>query len=175
MVSSLDGFIAKKDNSITWMESNDQYENGMELTEEAINAFLESIDCYVMGSRTYEQALQLGWPYGEKPVYVLTSRDLPKERANVQFYSGDLAPFLNKQLRSRHKNIWIVGGSMLTKELIRQQFVDEIVVSILPILLGDGLLFFDFIGHECSLHLKTVNTYKDGMVELTYSIKTDRE
>jgi dihydrofolate reductase len=64
MVSSLDGFIARKDEDPSWMHSTDNFEKGCTLTEEYIAEFLKSIDGYVMGSRTYEQALQLGWPYG---------------------------------------------------------------------------------------------------------------
>ena len=99
MVSSLDGFISSEDGSIEWMQSNDKYENGITLSEEFIEDFLKSIDCYVMGSRTYELALQLGWPYGEVPVVVLTSRNLTSDRENVKFYNGDLPELVNMQLK----------------------------------------------------------------------------
>lgn len=65
----------------------------------------------------------------------------------------------------------MVGGAMLTKAFLRLNLADEIVVSIMPILLGDGTLFFDYIGSEQRLHLKDVTAYKDGMVELSYTIK----
>lgn len=61
MVASLDGFIAKKDNSVSWMQSTDHYEKGKTLTDKEIATFLDSIDCYVMGSRTYEHALESSW------------------------------------------------------------------------------------------------------------------
>ena len=64
----------------------------------------------------------------------------------------------------------MVGGSMLTKEFIRLKLADELIISFMPILLGDGMLFFDYIGREQKLHLKDVKSYKDGMVELTYEI-----
>jgi dihydrofolate reductase len=170
MVSSLDGFIAKKDGSISWMETTDNYEKGVIPSKEFIADFLKSIDCYVMGSRTYEHALQLGWPYGEVPVVVLTHRDLTKDRKNVNFYSGDLDKLVN-DLKPKFKNIWMVGGSMLAKDFIRMKLADEIIISILPVVLGDGTLFFDFIGLEQPLHLKGVTAYKNGMVELNYEVK----
>ncbi len=170
MVSSLDGFITKKDGSISWMKSTDTYEQGVTLTDEYIVEFLKSIDCYVMGSRTYEHALELGWPYDEVPVFVLTNRNLTTNKENVEFYSGDLEKLINSRLKSIHKNIWMVGGAVLTKEFIRLKLADEIVISIMPIVLGDGTLFFDYIGQEQSLHLKDVTAFKDGMVELTYEI-----
>lgn len=173
MVSSLDGFIAKKDNSVSWMEPSDRYEKGVALTDEDIAIFLKSIDCYVMGSRTYEQALSLGWPYGSVPVFVTTNQDRTTEREKVKFVSGDITKIVNDQLKPNFKNIWLVGGSMLTKEFIRLKLADEVIVSIMPVLLGDGKLFFDYIGKEEKLHLKDVKAYKDGMVELWYEINKE--
>src|SRR5579862_2544593 len=91
MVSSLDGFIARKDNNISWMESpGSVYAPGVSISEEDAAAFVKTIDCYVLGSRTYEHALELGWPYGDTPVIVVTGRDWPAARKSVEFYSGDL-------------------------------------------------------------------------------------
>ena len=170
MVSSLDGFIAKKDGDVSWLQSTDSYEKGITLTEEDVTKFIETIDCYVMGSRTYEHALALGWPYGEVPVIVLTHRDLPTDRENVKFYSGDLNSLVNDQLKPNYTNIWLVGGAMLTKDFIRLKLADDIVISVMPVILGDGILFFDYIGQEQKLHLKDVTAYNDGMVELSYEI-----
>ncbi len=174
MVSSLDGFIAKKDGSISWMQSSDTYDKGVTLTDEYIAEFLKSIDCYIMGSRTYEHALELGWPYGDVPVIVLTNRNLTTDRENVEFYSGDLQELVNVRLKPNHRNIWMVGGAMLTKEFMRLKLADDIVISIIPVVLGDGKLFFDHIGQEQALHLKDVTAYKDGMVELSYEIKNNK-
>ena len=173
MVSSLDGIIAKKDGDISWMHSKDEYAKGKTLSEEDITNFLQSIDCYVMGSRTYEHAQELGWPYGETPVVVLTSRNLPSAKATVQFYSGDLEQLVDKQLKPLYQNIWMVGGAHLTKEFMRRNLVDDIIISIMPVILGDGILFFDYIGKEQPLHLKDVTTYRDGMVELWYEVRRE--
>jgi dihydrofolate reductase len=171
MVSSLDGFIAKKDGSVSWMQSKDYYENGIELTKAYIAEFLESIDCYVMGSRTYEHAIEFGWPYGEVPVLVLTNRNLKSDKKNVQFMSGDLNKIVSEQLKTQYKNIWMVGGTILTKEFIRLGLADEINITIVPTLIGNGLLFFDYIGKEVLLHLKDLTAFKDGMVEIVYEIE----
>ena len=171
MVSSLDGFIAKKDGSVAWMRSTDNYEKGIELTKEYITAFLDAIDCYVMGSRTYEHAVELGWPYGDVPVFVLTTRKLKSHKKSVQFISGDLTQIVTERLKPQYANIWMVGGTMLTKEFLRLGLADEINISIVPILLGSGTLFFDYIGKEQLLHLKKSTAFKDGMVELSYEIK----
>ncbi|GAB5524825.1 MAG: dihydrofolate reductase family protein [Roseivirga sp.] len=173
MVSSLDGFVAGKDGDVSWLKSTDHYEKGITLTEEAITEFVQSIDCYIMGSHTYEKALELGWPYGETPVIVLTSRGLTSDRASVKFYSGDLTELVNGRLKGHYKNIWMVGGAAATKTFLQLGLADDIIVSIMPVIVGSGTLFFDFVGLEQRLHLKDVTTYKDGMVELWYEVKRD--
>jgi dihydrofolate reductase len=81
VVSSLDGFIARKDNSISWLEANESaYEAGASISEEEAANFVKAIDCYVLGSRTYEHALELGWVYGDTPAIVVTGRKLPSTR-----------------------------------------------------------------------------------------------
>lgn len=173
MVSSLDGFIAKKDNSVLWFETADNYENGV--TGQDPEEFLKTIDCYIMGARTYEHALELsrsyGWAYGDTPTIVVTHRNLPVERQNIEIYSGDLDKLVSERLKPSYRNVWLVGGAMLVKDFIRLKLADEIRLSVLPIILGDGTPFFDHIGQEQALHLKDVTAYKSGMVELYYEIK----
>lgn len=172
MVSSLDGMIAKKDNSISWFDTSHYYDKGVDAQDP--EEFLKAIDCYVMGSKTYEHALELsksyGWAYGDKPTIVLTNRNLASGKPNIEFYAGNLHKLVNERLKPNYKNVWVAGGAILTKELIRQKLVDEIRVSILPIILGEGILFFDHIGQEQTLHLADTTVYKNGMVELCYKI-----
>jgi dihydrofolate reductase len=172
MVSSLDGMIAKKDNSISWFDTSHYYDKGVDGQDP--QEFLKTIDCYVMGSKTYEHALELsesyGWAYGDKPTIVLTSRNLASGKPNIEFYSDDLNKLVNERLKPNYKNVWVAGGAMIAKEFIRQKLVDEIRVSILPIILGEGILFFDNIGQEQTLHLASTTAYKNGMVELRYKI-----
>jgi dihydrofolate reductase len=173
MVSSLDGYIAKKDNSVSWFETTDNYEKGV--AEQEAGEFLKTIDCYVMGSHTYEHALELsksyGWVYGDVPTIVLTHRKLPIDRQNIEIYSGDLNKLVNERLKPNYKNVWLVGGPKLTKDFIRLNLAEEIRKTILPIMLGDGTPFFDQIEQEHALHLKNVTAYKSGIVELSYEIK----
>src|SRR4030095_12668073 len=156
MVSSLDGIIAKKDDSVSWFETSDYYEKGV--TEQDTEEFLKAIDCYVMGSRTYEHAIELsksyGWAYGDVPTIVVTHRNLPIERKNIEIYSGDLNKLVDERLKPKYKSIWVVGGAMLAMDFIRLKLADDIRLSILPIILGDGTKFLDQVGLEQSLHVK---------------------
>jgi dihydrofolate reductase len=174
MAASLDFFIAKKDGSVSWMETSDSYDKGVDdLTAEGVERFLQTIDCYVMGSKTYELALRLGWPYGSKPTIVLSQRSLQDDRKSVEFLSGDLTQLVNDRLKPRYKNIWLVGGASLAKEFIRLNLADEIRIVILPIILGDGTPFMDHVGKEHPLHLKDATAYKNGLVELWYEIRKE--
>jgi len=141
-----------------------------------VEACLKTIDCYVMGSRTYETALRfeakgLGWSYGETPTFVLTHRELPRTRDSVEFCAGDLAELVNRRLRPTFRNIWFVGGSVIAAECLRLQLADEVRYSILPILIGDGIPFFQGVHRDTALHLVEVNSYRNGMVELRYEIR----
>jgi dihydrofolate reductase len=166
VVASLDGFIAKKDNSISWMDSpGDVYEKGA--TDDGAEV-LQSIDCYVVGSRTYEHALELGWPYGDTPTVVVTNRKLSSTRKSVDFYSGDLNRLVGEILAPRYGNIWLVGGAMLGQSFLRFGLVDEIRLMIAPVTLGEGLQLFGDAGVEQKWRLKDVVAYRNGYVELAY-------
>ena len=167
VVSSLDGFIAKNDNSVSWLDSSGEiYEGGV--SEESAEEVMRAIDCYVLGSRTYEHALQLGWPYGDTPTVVVTNRELPSTRKSVEFYSGDLKRLVDEILAPRYGNIWLVGGAMLCQSFLRLGLVDEIRLVIMPVLLGDGLRLFGNSSTETRWRLKDVVAYKTGLVELLY-------
>lgn len=170
VVSSLDGFIARHDNTVAWLDGyGDAYERGVSEDNPEGEAVAKAIDCFVLGSRTYEHALQLGWPYGDTPTVVVTTRALPSARKSVEFYAGDLEKLVEEVLAPRYGNIWLVGGAMLCQRFLALGLVDEIRLSIAPILLGDGLRLFGHSNAEERWQLKDVVAYKTGFVELVYA------
>jgi dihydrofolate reductase len=176
MAASLDGFIARKDGSVDWLETSDEFEDGETLNPEYVEEFLTTIDCYVMGSRTYETALDFeakgfGWSYGDKPIFVLTSRELPKSRDTVEFSSGDLRALVNERLRPIFRGIWVVGGGAVAGECLRLGLADEVRYSIVPILIGDGISFFEGLDKDVALHLLEVKAYKSGVVALRHEVR----
>jgi dihydrofolate reductase len=176
MVASLDGFIARKDGSVDWLETADEFEDGETLDPKAAEAFLETIDCYVMGSKTYEVAMGFeargfGWVYGDKPTFVLTRRDLPKIRDSVEFYSGDLARLVHDRLEPSFRSIWFVGGGAVCSECLRLGLADEVRYSIVPVLIGDGVPFFRGLDRDVALHLVEMKAYRSGMVELRHEVR----
>ncbi len=176
MAASLDGFIARTDGSVDWLETSDEFVGGATMEPAFVEAFLKTIDCYVMGSRTYETAVNFeakgfGWSYGDKPTFVLTRRELPRIRDTIEFYSGDLARFVNSRLRPTFRSIWFVGGGAVCGECLRLGLADEIRYSILPVLIGEGIPFFGKLDSDAALHLAEVNAYQNGMVELRYEVR----
>jgi dihydrofolate reductase len=176
MAASLDGFIARKNGVVDWLETSDEFAEGHSLDPESAEAFIKTIGCYVMGSRTYETALKfetkgLGWVYGDKPVFVLTSRELLRTRDTIEFYSGDLAQLVSRRLRPTFRTIWFVGGGVVSGQCLRLGLADEVRYSILPILIGDGIPFFEKLDRDIVLHLAEVKAYRSGMVELRYEVR----
>jgi len=176
MAASLDGFIARRDGSVDWLETSDTYDGGHAMTPEFVEQFLKTIDCYVMGSRTYETALNfeakgLGWSYGDKPTFVLTHRTLRRTRNTVEFYSGDLRHLVGERLTPLFRSIWFVGGGEVSAECVRLRLADEVRYSIMPILIGDGISFFQRLDTDVALHLLEATAYKSGMVALRYEVK----
>ncbi len=176
MAASLDGFIARRDGRVDWLETADRFEGGEVMAPEFVAAFLRTIDCYVMGSRTYETALDfeargMGWSYGDKPTFVLTSRQLPRVRSTVEFHAGDLQRFVDERLRRSFRSIWFVGGGAVAGECLRRGLADELRYSILPIVIGDGIPFFERLDRDVPLHLLEVTAYQSGMVALRYAVR----
>lgn len=176
MAASLDGFVARKDGRVDWLETSDEFARGESLDPGFVEAFLKTIDCYVMGSRTYETALSfdaqgMGWAYGDKPTFVVTTRNLPRTRDTVEFYSGDLAKLVNEHLRARFRSIWFVGGGVVCGDCLRLGLADEVRYSILPIVIGDGIRFFENLDRDVALHLAEVKAYKSGTVALCYEVR----
>jgi dihydrofolate reductase len=176
MAASLDGYIAREDGSVDWMEIEDLYPAGVDLDAAYIAEFLQGIDCYVMGSRTYLTARQFeldgrGWAYGDKPVFVLTSQALVSQRSNVRFHSEDLSSFFATQLRPHFKNIWVAGGSKLVSDCLKLGLADEVRYSVLPIIIGKGIPFFSGIETDVRLHLEDVKAYKNGIVAMRYIVR----
>jgi dihydrofolate reductase len=176
MAASLDGFIARRDGSVDWMETSDRFDGGEVMAPESVAAFLQTIDCYVMGSRTYETALAfeakgLGWAYGEKATFVLTRRALRKTRSTVEFYAGDLQRLVEERLKPNFRSIWFVGGGEVSGECLRRGLADELRYSVLPVVIGDGIAFFDRLDRDVPLHLLEAKAYRSGMVALRYEVK----
>ncbi len=161
IAQSLDGYIARKDGSVDWL---DQYNEGE--CDGDYPAFYNSIDTLIMGSKTYEKVLEFGsWVYEGKQTYVCTQRDLKSEHEDITFISSDIKALVQKL---EGKTIWLVGGGQLLASFMQLNLVNEFIITICPLVLGEGLpLFVTPLAQE-KLILCESRIYQEGMVQLHY-------
>ena len=168
---SLDGYIARENGDVDWLGGHGE---GTE-ADNGYDEFYETIDTVVMGKTTYNQIInELSkdvWVYKGKKCYVATSEKCDKNE-NVEFISGDIAKFVTDLKGQEGKDIWLVGGSKLVDDFIKNNLIDKYVISIIPRILGSGIPLFLDKNPEIRLKLISTKTV-DGIVELTYIRKKD--
>jgi dihydrofolate reductase len=169
IATSLDGFIARENGSIDWLT---EYDNNPE-TDYGYSKFYSSIGTVLMGRKTYEQVLGFGsWPYKEKKSYVFTRQREPLLReSNVEFVSGDIGEFVRQIKESTEEDIWLVGGSQLIKAFLEENFVQDLIIFVVPKILGSGIPLFDHIGKEIRLKTLRVEKYENGLVRMEYEVR----
>ncbi len=180
--ATLDGYIADAAGGIDWLMGYESpYEEGEEPEGEsargAVDAYMEGIGALVMGSATYEFLLREGmsWPYGDRPTWILTSRDLPvAEGADVRFHAGPIADVHPEMLAAAgDRDLWVLGGGPVASQMIEEGLLDDLLVTIVPIVLGDGKALFEK-PIDRPMKLLGTRTFSSGMVELRYELVKDR-
>jgi dihydrofolate reductase len=157
---SLDGYIARKNGDVDWLP---------QLSDSGYDDFYKSIDTVFMGKKTYDQILTFGeYPYKGKKSYVFTRNTLLTKDENVEFKSN-IEEFTKILTSSSEGNVWLVGGSELLSAFLQINLVDEIILSIIPTVLGQGIPLFQNIDQEVNLELIKTKEYS-GFVELTYRV-----
>jgi dihydrofolate reductase len=149
-----------------------EYENNPG-TDYGYSEFYASIGTVVMGRKTYEQVLEFGeWPYGEKKTYVFTRKTEPlRQEKNVEFVSGDVGEFVRRLKENTDEDVWLVGGSQLIKAFLEKGLVQDMIVFLVPIILGGGIPLFDHIGKEIKLRIGRVEKYDNGLVRTEYEVQ----
>jgi dihydrofolate reductase len=159
---SVDGFIADENGGVDWLNDFHAEEYGM-------IDFFEQCGTAIMGSKTYELALSFNSWFGKMEGVVFTSRKLPSFKNEiVNFFNGDPGPVV-EELRKKEQDSWLVGGGELIASFIDLHLLDELVITLIPRLLGKGLALCPSIKEISKLQLLDSQTYNDGVVQLRYS------
>ncbi len=167
---SLDGFIADISGNVGFLsgDGSDPLHSG------SYEAFYETIGTVVLGYTTYNQIMtELSpnhWPYQGKKTYVYTHRQL-ENQPEITFVHGAISDVIHDIKNEEEKDIWICGGASIVNQCIAQGPVDEITLSIIPTLLGDGIRLFAPHGTETKLTLQSTTTY-NGIVDLVYTLRS---
>jgi dihydrofolate reductase len=170
--ATLDGYIADPDDGIDWLTGFESgYDGPGESVSDAIDTYLEGVGAMVMGSSTYEYILTHDWPYGDRPSWVLTSRELPvAEGADIRFHNGPVADIHDEMLAAAGElDLWVVGGGPVASELVEAGLLDELLVTIVPIILGAGKPLFS-APIDKGMRLLGTRPFANGMFELRYSL-----
>jgi dihydrofolate reductase len=168
IAQSLDGFIADRDGGVEWLEKW-----GAEGEDHGYADFLSGVGGVVMGATTYEQALSwdIPWPYHAIPSWILTHRALPRPQgADIRFAQGEVTDVLAEIEEAAEGNIWLVGGANLVKQFIEARLVDELMLFVVPVMLGEGIPLFQSIA-PTEAKLVGTKEYGSGLVELRYSLE----
>ena len=160
---SLDGCIARENGDIDWLSMVESRNEDYGYKE-----FLKSVDTVIMGRRTYDQVLTFGdFPYKDKKCYVISRTTRPKNDY-VEFWSGDICKLISEIQQKDGLNIWLVGGAQIVGEFLSKKLIDKYIISVIPILLGKGILLFRRDRPEIRLQLCRNVAYPSGLVQLTY-------
>lgn len=160
---SLDGFIATEDDSLDWLfKVEGEGDNGY-------SEFYNTIDTIILGRRTYDWIMRVEngkFPYPNKKCYVFTkSKYEPND--NVEFFNGEIVELINTLKHSDGKNIWIVGGGDLIYYFVKENLVDEFIITIAPTIIGTGIPLFKKQNIEMELELKNIRQFNQ-FAELHY-------
>lgn len=162
IASSLDGFIARRNGDVDWLFTDEDY---------GYTEFYESIDTVLMGRKTYDKIAEFDqYPYLAKKSYVFSKSFNPNKYDSVTFVSENLVKFTQQLRLSEGKDIWLVGGSEIIKLFVKSKMIDEIIVSIHPLILGDGIPLFLNNDEQINLKLKNCINFSTGLVQLHYEI-----
>ena len=167
MAASLDGFIRSEDGDLSWlndaMAKDEDY--GFEATAQRTGA-------YVMGANTYREMSGMGGAASSVPTYVVTHDQTRAAKGSTRFFSGELADLVAVIQSSipDDKDICVFGGAQLVTEFIELGLLDELAVSIIPVVLGGGLPFFGPISQWKRLELMECRSYPSGIVLLNYRL-----
>lgn len=166
LASSLDGFIARTDGAIDWLASVERAGE-----DYGAAAFYGSVDTIVMGRKTYDIASGFDpWPYAKMRCVVVTSDTTRASRHGETFYRGDLAALFERLAREGSERVYIDGGTIVAQALAAG-LVDEITVSVIPMLLGEGVALSPNIGKDVHLVLVGHEAYESGLVQLRYRVR----
>lgn len=171
IATSLDGFIARKDGSIDWLlKANNLAKPGEDC---GYKAFMATVDCLVMGRHSFESVLTFAeWPYENIPVVVLSSKpvEIPQHlKANVSA-SSENPPVLVRTLAAQGLNHLYIDGGITIQKFLEHGLIHELIITIIPVLLGNGRSLFGPLQQDISLkHIKT-QSFDGGFVQIKYEI-----
>lgn len=169
IAASLDGYIASKNGGLEWLYEVPNPEN----IDHGYHEFFSSIDTVIMGMNTYRTIVSFGvdWPYTGKRCYVFTTTQGVEPDGNVTFVSSDATAFVEALKEEEGKDIWLLGGGLFNASMLKANLIDDIMVCVVPAVVGKGIKIFEGLVDEVGLKLVKSKVFDTGMVLLEYHVR----
>ena len=168
IAASADGYIARPDGDLEWLTSRPAPKGFY-----GMGAFMKSIDTMLLGRKTYEVSRRLGGTFdSKKGRTVVFSRQAPPADApaGVEFVNAPIGPFVSRLRGEPGKDIWLMGGGDLIASFLDEHAIDEFVISVVPVFIGDGIPLIARRHRQVPLELRSVERFEDGLVQLRYDV-----
>jgi dihydrofolate reductase len=164
IATSLDGFIAKPNDELDFLSIVEQ-----EGQDYGYADFIKTIDTVIVGRKTYDKVISMGFdfPHADKDSYIITRTPRPNI-GSIKFYTDDIKSLIYKLKSEKGKNIFCDGGAEIVNELLKHNLIDEFIISIIPILVGNGTKLFKDDRPELKLELISTKQFESGLVQLHY-------
>lgn len=167
IATSLDHYIARANGDISWL---DLPEYAIEGEDYGYQEFYDSIDTCIMGNSTYKiiKGFEVPFPYADKKNYVFSFQKELESNREVIFVKEDIATFVTHLKGQEGKDIWLVGGGQINQTLLNNNLIDEMILTVMPVILGHGIKLFHGLVQEKKLQLTDSKIYKNGVIQLNY-------
>lgn len=161
---SLDGFIAQPNDNLGFLSMVQR-----EGEDYGYNDIVATVDTVIVGRRTYDWVVGQGYdfPHADKASYIITRQERPNQ-GNLNFYNGDLKALVTELKAENGKNIFCDGGGEIVNQLLMNKLIDELILSVVPMLVGNGTRLFQSGRPEQELQLISTKAYDSGLVQLHY-------
>lgn len=173
IAQSLDGYIAKSDDDIAWLDSVPELDDNFDF---GYGELFASVDALVFGRRTYQKVTSFPeWPYGQKKIYVMSNsvESSSSEDRNVSFSAESPGNLVRRLSDEGCRHLYIDGGRLI-QSFLQEDLIDDLNISTIPVLLGGGISLFGLLANEVWLDLIESNAYPNGMVQTRYKLnRTD--
>ena len=171
IATSADGYIARPDGNLDWLTRRPAPKGFYGMPK-----FMRSVDAKLLGRKTFDLSVEMGAHFSADDRHYVFSRQPPPASvpAGVEFVSQSIGAFAKRLRDQAGKNIWMMGGGEIIASFLDEDVIDEFIISIVPIFIGEGIPLIAPRHHEVPLTLRSVKPFPDGVVQVHYEIRTKR-
>ena len=171
LATSADGYIARPDGDIEWLTRRPPPKGFY-----GMGKFMRSIDTKLLGRKTYDVSVGLGATFGSTTRHYVFSRQPSPASVppGVEFIAGGIGSFAKRLRNQQGKNIWMMGGGEIIASFLDEDAIDEFIISVVPVFIGDGIPLIAPRHRDVRLSLRSVQRFPDGVVQLHYNVNRQR-